>query len=290
MNLHHIRRVLAKGGDHLGDLVFWSLADARVDRAALESLWAGAGLPTELLPDPPSAEKALKQAVREAQVGRRDRLIRLGLEAEAEIVFAIVREQRDDIGNLSFHQEARVRLDRVTESVTSDDLGHEVVQAVSGLFMELRTTHTTDDVRRAIVKALASWAAVTLREGGGVYFVPAPFGAALRALQKAVEKIGASRMYLLPVHQSAEAEQALGELAAASIEAELAALQGEIADFLATPPERASTLLRRFDAYEALRNRAKLYRDVLNVEVLDLDHQLDRLSTAVEEMLHQKAA
>jgi hypothetical protein len=44
----------------------------------------------EFLPNPPTAEKALKVAVREAAVGQPDRLIRLGKEGEAEIVFPIL--------------------------------------------------------------------------------------------------------------------------------------------------------------------------------------------------------
>ena len=51
--------------------------------------------------------------------------------------------------------------------------------------------HTPDDVRRALVKTLASCAAVTLRDHGGVYWVPAPFADTLRRLQIAVAGIGA---------------------------------------------------------------------------------------------------
>ena len=50
----------------------------------------------------------------------------------------------------------------------------------------------------------------------------------------------------------------------------------------------ASTLVRRFDAFEALRARARLYREVLAVEVQNLDTRLDQLSGAVEEMLSAK--
>ena len=58
------------------------------------------------------------------------------------------------------------------------------------------------------------------------------------------------------------------------------------------PPERASTLVRRFDAFEALRSRARLYRDVLSVQVQNLDQHLDQLALTVEQMLEhrQKAA
>jgi len=130
MNLQRLRSVLGKGTQHLGDIVFWQLADARVDRSTLESLWRDAGLDAALLPEEPTAERALKQAVREAQVGQRDRLIRLGLDNEDEIVFAIVRESHDDAGNVTYVQEARVRLDRTSEAINSDVTSHDIVQAV----------------------------------------------------------------------------------------------------------------------------------------------------------------
>jgi hypothetical protein len=290
MNLQRLRSVLGKGSQHLGDIVFWQLADARVDRATLESLWRDAGLDAVLLPEEPTAERALKQAVREAQVGQRDRLIRLGLDNEDEIVFAIVRESHDDAGNVTYVQEARVRLDRTSEAINSDVTSHDIVQAVFAGFRTLRTTHTADDVRRAIVKALGTWAAVTLRDGGGIYWVPAVYAAELRRLQGAIEKIGTSRVHVLPVHESQDASRALGAIATASLEAELAQLQSEIAAFVSMPPERTSTLTRRLEAFAALRDRAKLYRGVLAITVTDLDRQLDEMSATVAGMINKKAA
>lgn len=288
MNLSKLQSVLANGGHHLGDVIFWQLADARVGRTTLERLWKDAGLDLALLPEEPTAERALKQAVREAQVGRRDALIRLGLDSESELVFAAVREHRDDEGNVTYHQEARIHLERSTERLTSDAQEHEIVQAILAAYGVLRTTHTADDVRRAIVKALGSWAAVTLREGGGIYWVPSVYAAELRRLQTAIEKIGSSRVHVLPVHQSQDADRALGEIATASLEAELAQLQAEIAAFVTTPPDRVSTLERRLDAFAALRDRAKLYRNVLSIQATDLDVQLDRMTATVEGLLTQK--
>ena len=291
MSFDLIKSALAdKSGAHLGDLVFWALSDARIDRSALESLWGGAQLDAALLPDPPSAEKALKLAVREAQVGNGDRLIRLAKDDADEIVYAVVREQRPGDGSLDYSTEARITLDRQREVFSSDRPSNDLVETVRTRFETYRTTHHADDVRRTIVKTLHSFAAVTLRDGGGIYWCPGPFAERLRRLQSAIERIGLSRVYLLPVHKSAEASQTLGEIARSSIEAELEALKSEIQSFLAVPPDRASTLMRRFDSFEALRSRAKLYRDVLNVEVQDLDGQLKRMSAAIEELLNQKSA
>ena len=62
--------VLNRGGQHLGDMIWWTLSDAKIDRSTLENIWAGAQLAPDYLPDPPTAEKALKAAVREAAIGQ----------------------------------------------------------------------------------------------------------------------------------------------------------------------------------------------------------------------------
>ena len=48
--------------------------------------------------------------------------------------------------------------------------------------------------------------------------------------------------------------------------------------------------MRRFDAFDALRGRAQLYRDVLNVQVKDLDSTLTELGASVEKLLNAKNA
>ena len=284
-----IKSALAKGPDHLGDLVWWSLAEARVDRVTLEVIWNEAGLPPELLPEPPSPERSFKAAIKEAQVGQQGRLIRLAVESPDEIVFGVVREERHGDGTLDYHQEARVTLDRNRDQLSSDAPGNDLVAEVMRRFEILKTTHVADDVRRAIVRTLDTLAAVMLRPSGGVYWAPSPFAAQVRRLQVAVQRIGTSTMSVLPVHRSAEAVQTLGEVARASIEDELAALRIEIDGFVALPPERATTLVRRLEVFDALRGRARLYRDVLSVEVSTLDQQLNQLTATVAQMIERKS-
>jgi hypothetical protein len=282
--------VLNQGGKHLGDLIWWTLAEASIDRSILKNIWAGAQLAPEHLPDPPTAEKALKAAVREAAVGQPDRLIRLGKENEAEIVFAVVRETKHGDGSVSYQQETRVILDRKVETVSSDIVGHDLAGVITTRFGELRSRHTADDIRRAMMKALDACAAVTLRDHGGVYWVPVPYAETVRRLQGAIEKIGSSRVYLLPVHASVDANRTLGDAAKVAIEDELAALKAEVEGFMTTPPDRPSTLVRRLDAFEGLQARANLYRDVLQVHVADLETTLADLTSSVENLLSQKAA
>lgn len=280
-----LRSVLGIAGEHLGDLVWWTLSEAAVSRATLEALWAGAGLSEALLPEPPTVEKALKTAIRTCQVGVADKLIRLGKDADDELVFAIIDERRVGDGSLEHHQEARVILNRATEHLGADAPDHALVVSIKDRFDKLRSTHTADDVRRMLVRALRSFAAVTLREGGGIYWVPRTFERDVRRLEQAVGSLGSSKLYVIPVHHTVAAASTLGEVAKGSLETELAALQEELRAFQAEPPDRTSTLERRLHAFAALKTRAQLYRDVLKVQVDDLEGQLDAMGKAVEQLL-----
>ncbi len=286
--MKNIINVLATGGTHLGDLCFWSLSDASISRAELETKWAATGLPKKLLPEPPTSAKSFKLAVRETQVGLADKLIRPLVDDEASVIFAVVHEKKCDAGYLEYTQEAKVALELLTGAVGSDNPTHELVATIKTRFTALRDTHTSDDVRRTITRTLQEFSAVLLRENGGVWWVPAPYAESLRKVQACIESIGTSKMYLLPVHDSADAHRTLGDAATKSLETELASLKQEVEAFVANPPERTSTLVRRFDAFDELRARAELYRDILSVQVKDLDSTLTQLAVSIESLLSSK--
>lgn len=86
--------VLNRGGQRLDDLICWKRVWARIDSSKLVKIRAGAKLAQEHLPDPPTGEKAVRSAVREAAVGQPEGLIRPGKEDDAGIVYPIVREIR----------------------------------------------------------------------------------------------------------------------------------------------------------------------------------------------------
>ena len=285
-----IRRNTNHGGQPLGDLLWWELVNASVSRGDLTKLWVQGSLPIELLPDEPTPEKAFKTAARETQVGHTDRLLRLAKDDELEVVFGIVNEQRDGNGGLEYHQQARITLDRQTGNLLSDQPADNMVQKLMARFQELKTLHTTDDVRRTITRTLDSFAAVTLRHGGGVYWTPAVYAASLRRLQAIIEKLGQSKMHLVPVTATKEGQAALAQAAKASIEEELTALQTEMQQFLQTPPDRASTLMRRLEHFDDLRRKANLYQTVLQAQVEGLAENLTEMERQVHGLLDSKRA
>jgi hypothetical protein len=291
MSLGLIQSTLQTAGAHVGDILWWTLDDARTPRHRLEAIWADAGLSRSFLPEPPTAEKALRTAVREAQVGQTGYLIRLAKDDPEELIYAVVDERRDGRGNVSYAQEARITLRRrVSQHLETDASQHDLVRRVSAAYDSLLTTHTADDIRRCLVRLLNASAAVTLRDHGGVYWVPAPYQATVRALQAAVGQLGRSRLDIVPVHASPEATSAIGDAARTEILQDLTSLQAEIDGFLTSPPDRPSTLLRRLQTFEELRDKAQLYHSILQVQVGDLETQLTTLTQHVEGLLQAQAS
>lgn len=286
--LNQLIGVLANGGTHVGDLCWWGLTNANIDRKTLELMWNHTGLASSLLPEPPTLTKAFKLAARETQVGLVDTLIRPVIDDSSSVVFAVVHEQKLAEGFLQYTQEAKIVLDVLQGTLRTDSPAHSLVNAVQMRFDELKNTHTADDVRRTITRTLQSFSSVLLRENGGVWWIPSPYSDALRRLQSCIEGIGSSKMYLLPIHESADAQRTLGDAAQRSLEAELVQLKEEVEAFVGCPPERTSTLVRRLESFDELRARAELYRDVLSIRVADLDVTLDSLSRSIESLLVAK--
>jgi len=69
MSLEELRGALADGDKHLGDLIWWSLSDARIDRSTLEAIWAGAQLDPALLPELPTDEVSVHGPPQEGRSG-----------------------------------------------------------------------------------------------------------------------------------------------------------------------------------------------------------------------------
>ena len=284
-----LKEALAKGGQHLGDLVWWSLADARVARSTLEALWAAQGLDETLLPEQPDREKALRQACREAGVGlKKDgHEIRAAYEGDDRIVFEMVSFAWDDqAGETIFQQESTLTLDK-RNSVAPPLLGGQdtpITQLVQSKYLELLTTHPTGDVGKLLVRTLGSIKAFGLRPTGGVYFAPAQSAQTTRSLRSVVGQLGQSCMEIVPVHESAEATASLGNAAQKSLEKDLAELVVELQKFVQTPP-RADTLERRLETFKDLRARADFYKSILSLQVDGLEKGLGEMESIVTNML-----
>ena len=296
-NFASLKKAASANGEHLGDVIWWTLSSADVKRSVLETKWLAAGLDKEFLPEPQTPDKAMRLAVKAAGVGagsqKQGMLIRPTVDNKTSLIYAIVREGHDEAGNYFSSQQALVMLDKSNPTnitISTDNPGNDVAGTIIKEYYRYVDTHTSRDVMTMLTKVLKAWKAVPLRETGGIYWAPRTMSPKLRALQGAVESIGDSMVFLLPVHKTDEATRSLGTAAAGSIEAELGELRDEIAGWLNdTDHVYAATLDRRLVAFDELRAKANLYKGILGVTVEDLDAQLHAMTQSIETMLAPEA-
>ena len=274
--------------ERYGDVIFWSLEVGRIERQHLIDIWTGAGLDEGLLPEENSFEKSLKTAVGENSTGLKDRLIRKGFEDSSEVSFDIQQEVKVKGQPNKITPEARFWVDKSSGVFSSSDPNHPLVRKIQTDYHGLQNAHTVGDVRRAVTNALRSFAAITLRDGGGVYWTPEQFSSEIRKLQSAISQISSSAVYLIPVVKTKDAQEALSAVAEGSLETDLKALTDEIGEFITAPPDRVGTLSRRLDSFKELRSRAQLYKMVLGATVQGLDENLTKLEDTVQALIETK--
>jgi len=268
---------------HLGDITFWALHEAETDRATLEQVWVAAGLNRDLLPPPQTPEKALRQAVR-SLTSEHGRMLRQHPDTASRLTYSVVREIFESDDGPEYARVSKFELDRTTGILTGDPTD-PTFTAVQTAYQHFSSVATSREIMVLITNTLKSFSAVTLRDSGGVYWVPRTSSAGLRQMKDAIEKIGKSRVFLLPVFDTAEANATLQAAAQASLDAEVADLTKEIEAFQLEGTRGPAVLERRLERFEELRARAHLYGGILNVTAKDLDAAVLVLEDSVNTML-----
>lgn len=291
------------GPEYTGSIIWWALSDALIPEVALRAKWMAEGLPDALLPGARSPHRNLSDAVRAALIGRDEFVVgwiqSAGPFGDTSRV-AILRRSIDPVNEtVTDVQECLLTL--TTTTVTSTDgtkerqatthvsTPHPMAEKILAEWKRLQGSFTASEIRRAITSLMRHLAAVSLRDSGGVYFVPAPHTETALALARVVNSIGNSSFDILPVHHTEIGDAALARAAARSVSDEIADLQKEVAEFVAEAP-RAGVLQRRLQAYDDLRNRVRLYKDLLGLEAADLDASIGKLESAVDVLLATPAA
>lgn len=275
----------AKQTGLLGSLFWWDLGNNRIEHATLKEHAYNAGLPEELLPAPVKAVNAFRRAWRAA--ARRieaDILLRQVAETPEQIVVAVVREQ-PDVTNLDLRYEvlARVSFDKKTERVVI--LERTPVTESVETFFDHYSAITTEDIR-AMVLAFVKKAGLSIRHAGGVYFIPPALSDTLRALTEVLKATGPNTVWALPVANLGDAGATLASLAHETLDAEIGAVEQELAAFDARDMEtRDSTLERRLKKFEELRGRTNLMAGALSFRADALLEKLTFLEGDVKNKL-----
>ncbi len=273
-----------------GLISYWLLSGA-VTLAKLKDALVANGIDTKHLPKPPGDEVALGRAVRE-QAGKR-RLVRpLARHGAWAIVDEVVNEIPGGAASLQYSTRMRVAYDdgmltaREDSTQAQYDAMHEIITTA---YARHQGELAPEDISAWLIKLANANAAVTLRDTGGIYFVPRPAVPFWRSVVAALESVSAHKVFKIPAMTNSEAVEAITEAVAAEAAAAVATMTAELtgekqlgAKALKTRAAECAALLAKVAQYEKLLN-VQLPKVVATIEGLQASVVMASLATPASE-------
>jgi hypothetical protein len=247
-----------------GGLVYWQLHGG-VLHASLCAAWREAGLEDAWLPAPVTAETALRRALDE--LADRRTLVR---PLEGRGSWAVVQEHVVD-GELAHGTVLRAKL-----AVGGLDLrgADELAERVRVAYAAHRAELSAADISLWLTRVMARLDAVTLRDRGGVYFVPADRVEVLRRVVGALREVSESVVYQIPAVRCDQAADAV----LAAVEGEARAEIASIESYLAEDTEHGQRALKtRVETIGQVREKVARYEELF-------DRRLDSVRAGLAEL------
>jgi hypothetical protein len=289
----------------VGFTVLWRLAGIRVSHSDLEQALRATGF-EKYLPDLPTPHVALRRALAEwirakqktartLQLqqddeeqdehggGRRRTLIRVIDRAGSEhLVYALVAEDIDFSAlGLSYGTALRILLHKKTGEMicTTDAEGvidaqresQQVTDELMPYWRQYRDLFIARDLSQMVREIIDEMNAVSLRQAGGVYFVPENERDALFRLRQLIAGIphgsgSESFVCALGVPDADEAKRGLSKAVHAGLLDEINSLRGDL-DRLSESGDRLreKTIAQRLVIYKQLKAKAEMYQELLGL-------------------------
>ncbi len=252
--------VAPEASETAGAISYWRLS-GNVALSELAAAWTAQGLDAKLLPSQPGDEVAAGRAVRDLQVKRR--LVRPLAKRGAWVVLDEAVTAGGD--NVTHVRVATVKFEGGHLSIDQGEASFETYaaarQQIRQGYDRARAELAPEDVSGWLIKLAHDRSAVSLRESGGIYFVPRTAVDFWNKAVAAIQSVSAHKIFRIPALKNSEAIDAILDAvtvettaAAVAIEAELLAEGDEALGLraLKTRGETCGALLAKVEAYEAL--------------------------------------
>jgi len=246
--------VMAEGTKECGAIVWWSLSGyVRLD--TLTKALIAQDVPEGWAPLPVGPKMALTRAVTELQ--ERQRMVRT-LEERGR--YAVVDER---VAGDDWEAKVRCRVWLENELPKTEPFDREIHDRVSESYHEHLEVLSHDDISIWLTRMTRNVYAVTLRDRGGIYFVPRAHMETWRKVSAALASVSKHACYEVPALGS---EDAIAAITAAILrEAEQAAKDFEDAVASVNLGERA--LNNRVEKCRAMAEKVQMFERLLGVSM-----------------------
>jgi len=273
-----IKKAIAKSAEGyplLGYALYWSIPAMRVRYVDLLKLMQKHGIDSKIAKNP-RAKSALNRAVRDTAKNGKGTFHRKALDNAEQASFVIVNTAVDQTNSdVDFNTETKIMFDKETNAVAIEGASREEIKS---LYEEYKEQYTQEQIRTVVLRYLyGKCEATSVRDQGGVYFVPSTHTEDFQRIKACVEELPGVSIDVIPIIDTPEAKRSLWKSFVGDVETEMAALARDLEE---TSDEKMSdrSFQLRLNRFKTLQDKIGTYEDLLTGTAVDLKTKLETLT------------
>lgn len=272
MNVENVRILNDVNPENAGAVIYFRRGGAHVGCSDLRKAWEAKDLDDQELPKAPTAATALKRALDEQK--SRNVLVR---PLKGERGYALVLEKHDEDTDLDYTVDLTVRLDDM-KLATFSNANHPLASLITAKQLYHRTVYNEQDISSFIIDVAKKHDAVSLRDTGGIYFIPRTHLDEFNKRAEVLEKVSGLTVFRIPAEDSDSTVKAV----LAAIEEEAQRGIEEVKAFMHPedgnqPGERA--IKTKLSKVKELSSKVSRYEGLLGESLESFKNKLSSLQT-----------
>ena len=268
----------------IGFFIWWSIRDVKISKQDFVDLLKSVGLSWEYNEEDTALRRtSFLKAVRETKKNK-GFIIRKIVKEPENYVFGLVDESIDKKSqNLEYYHAATCKFNPTTGELACN-FPHRAFDEIKTLYEEYQGMMTSDDIRDAIIKLISSFHKVSVRQRGGIYFLPVKHEAEVEKVEKLIESLpGECSCSIAPQIDTEKSKTAIYKAFVEGLKNKMTTFREE----LDNPKfgKRKSTWEKRLEQFKTLKQEIEFYRDAMSFQVEDLSAELTELREDVQKQL-----
>jgi len=282
----------------IGWFIWWTIRDVRISRADFAALLKGAGL--KYLPKQPKLHTTYLKAIAKVQAEHRKDglLIRPIKKRGDEYVHGLVDETVIGNEQLDYKHKANLRFFK-NGAMICDNPDHAAYKLVLQYFDMYKETMDSDDIREVLFQVLNDTYSLSVRNHGGIYFVPAEYSTVVEQLEKVVDGLGGDcYMAAAPQIDEEKTKKAVYKAFVEGLKERIAEfrrqLEANLTDsevdktnrhYNSVTSRKQTALVKRLAEYREMRKEIEFYADAMDFQSGSLREELEGLGDRLQKKL-----
>lgn len=293
--------VTFKNLEILGWFIWWTIRNVQITREDFAALLKQVGLKYELRPAK-AHSTYLKAIARVQSEHRKDGLMIRPIKKRGEEYVHGLVDERVQVGeHLNYTHKANLRFFK-NGTMVCDNPDHEAYKLVLQYFDLYSTTMDADDIREVLFEILGSTYSISVRQRGGIYFIPGEFSSVVEQLEQVIAGLGGDcYMAMAPQIDEEKTKKAVYKAFVEGLKERIAEfrkqLEANLTDtniskdhvrYNSVTSRKQTALTARLSEYREMRKEIDFYADAMDFQAGALRTELEDLGTRLERKLSEE--